>query len=96
MVQILDALPAKYKRCGYMNATSCIQIIRIVNIPHWYFERVVFPQQRLLFETLPEAELEIYTREMVGAMLTDKIFCARLQITDEDITEINPDKLTLN
>ncbi|XGW00685.1 MAG: DUF1830 domain-containing protein [Leptolyngbya sp. BL-A-14] len=32
-----------------------MQIPRIVNIPNWYFERVVFSGQRFLFETPPDA-----------------------------------------
>ncbi len=64
--------------CAYMNATSQIQIARISNVPRWYFERVVFPGQRLLFETVPKAQLEIHTSVMISAILADKIPCSRL------------------
>lgn len=47
--------------CGYANSTSAVQVVRIVNIPNWYFERVIFPGQRLLFEAKLDAELEVYT-----------------------------------
>ena len=83
MTQILDLLPSKYNHgiiCSYINATNFIQIVRITNITNWYFERVVFPQQHLLFEALPDAQLEIYTSEIVTAMKTDKIKCESLQI----------------
>ena len=46
--------------CCYTNRTDKIQIVRIANIEQWYFEKVIFPQQRLLFDAPPEAELEIY------------------------------------
>lgn len=85
MAQIFDSLPSKYDRrilCGYVNATSQIQIIRIANIPSWYFERVVFPKQRLLFEALPEAQLEIYTSEFPGTLLAERIACNRLRAND--------------
>ena len=66
--------------CCYANVTNQIQIIRITNIANWYFERVVFPQQRLLFEALPNALLEIHTSETATAILMDKIKCEFLQI----------------
>ncbi|BAY50087.1 hypothetical protein SAMD00079811_77160 (plasmid) [Scytonema sp. HK-05] len=66
--------------CGYVNATSHIQILRIANIPNWYFERVIFPEQRFWFEAPPDAQLEIHTSMMVSAILSDKIPCNLLRI----------------
>ena len=83
MTQILDLLPSKYNHrltCSYINTTNFIQIVRITNITNWYFERVVFPQQHLLFEALPDAQLEIHTSEIATAMRTDTIKCESLQI----------------
>lgn len=64
----------------YANATSQIQIAHISNVPRWYFERVVFPGERLLFETVPKAQLEIHTGVMPSAILADKIPCSRLLV----------------
>ena len=89
MTQILDLLPSKYNHrliCGYINTTRFIQIVRITNIANWYFERVVFPQQHLLFEALPDAQLEIHTSEIVTAMRIDKIKCESLQIHEDFAT----------
>jgi len=36
--------------CCYQNHSSQIQVIRIADMPDQYFERVVFPGQRLMFE----------------------------------------------
>lgn len=69
--------------CNYVNATSHIQIARITNIPNWYFERVVFPGQCLLFEALTDAQLEIHTGMMVSAILSDEIPCNCLCIYEE-------------
>lgn len=66
--------------CGYSNTTPGIQIARISDITHGYFERVVFPGECLRFEAGPDAHLEIHTSTMVSAILTDKIPCAHLQI----------------
>jgi len=85
MTQILTPLTSKRDRrvpCSYRNNTSQIQIIRIMNIPNWYFERAVLPGQRLLFKTLPEARLEIYTGTIASALLSDRVPCDQLQIND--------------
>jgi hypothetical protein len=85
MAQILDPLPSDNKEqilCCYVNATSHIQIARITNIPNWYFERVVFPGQRLILEAVPEALLEIHTGMMATAILSDKIPCSRLAVDE--------------
>jgi hypothetical protein len=66
--------------CYYINLTSKMEIVRITNIPNWYFERVIFPQERLLFHAPAQAQLEIYTHEMATAILADKISCTRLQV----------------
>lgn len=68
--------------CWYMNATNKMQIARITNIPHWYFERMVFPGERLLFEALPSAELEVCRTEETGEVACDRISCARLQVEE--------------
>lgn len=83
MTQILYSLPSDRSDkifCSYVNATSQIEIARIANVPNWYFERVIFPGQRLLFEAPPDAQLEIHTSTKVCAILSDKILCNRLRI----------------
>lgn len=65
--------------CSYVNTTSKTQIARITNISSCYFERVVFPGKRLLFEAPPEAQLEIHTT-MVTMILSDKISCESLRV----------------
>jgi hypothetical protein len=91
MAQILDAVPNNENDsilCCYVNATSRIQIARITNIENWYFERVVFPGQRLIFETLPEALLEIHSGMMASAILSDTIPCNRLCINEDKTEEL--------
>jgi hypothetical protein len=94
MAQILDPLPPNHSNkilCCYVNATSKIQVARITNIQNWYFERVVFPGQRLIFEALPTAQLEIHCGMMASAILSDTIPCDRLQIEieEEDLAEMD-------
>ena len=87
MAQIFDPLPTDTSApivCCYVNATSKMQIARITNIPNWYFERVVFPGQRLIFEAMPSAQLEIHCGMMASAILSDTIPCDRLRIDDDN------------
>ncbi len=97
MAQILDPIPNGNPNsilCCYVNATSQIQVARITNIDNWYFERVVFPGQRLVFEALAGAMLEIHTGMMASAILSDTIPCERLSISDvmddEEEFEVEP------
>lgn len=86
MSQILDSIPENHDQrlvCCYVNATSKIQIARITNIHNWYFEKVVFPGQQLMFETTIDAQLEIHTGMMASSILSDVIPCIQLQVQDE-------------
>lgn len=86
MSQIFDPIPGKDAHskivCCYVNATSKIQIARITNVPNWYFERVVFPGQHLIFEAVSTAQLEIHTGMMASSILSDMIPCVQLQVED--------------
>jgi len=84
MAQVLDPLPndgSDILLCCYVNSTSQIQVARITNVQNWYFERVVFPGQRLVFQAPRLGQLEIHTGMMASAILSDTIPCDRLQIT---------------
>ncbi|MCU0567872.1 MAG: DUF1830 domain-containing protein [Oculatellaceae cyanobacterium Prado106] len=85
MAQIFDPLPDNTQEkllCCYVNATSKVQVVRITNIPNWYFERVAFPGQRLVFEAMSGAQLEVHSG-MMSAILADTIACETLRIIDE-------------
>ena len=91
MAQILDPLPSNSSNqilCCYVNATSQIQIAKISNVPNWYFERVVFPGQRLVFEAVIGACMEIHTGMMASSILSDTIPCDRLQINEGPYSSI--------
>lgn len=69
--------------CYYANPTNQLQVIRITNIANSYFEKVVFPQQRLMFEAWSEALLEIHTGTIASSILSDRIPCPLLWIKEE-------------
>jgi Domain of unknown function (DUF1830) len=81
MAQLFDSVldPAANRLlCCYTNGTPQIQVVRITDIPGWYFERVVFPSQRLIFESPLGAHLEIHTGMMASSILSDTIACQDL------------------
>jgi hypothetical protein len=93
MAQVIDPPPSDDPEtilCCYVNATSKIQIARVSNVPNWYFERVVFPGQRLLFEAVSTGMLEIHTGMMASAILSDTLPCLDLRVEAVD----NLDALT--
>ena len=82
MNNAIDPLPKKVSgciTCEYLNTTSRLQVIRITNIPNWYFERITFPGQRLIFQAFPEALLEVHTYDRVTTILADHIPCASIR-----------------
>lgn len=46
--------------CYYTNSTPKIQLIRVLDGHNCNYEKVVFPQQRILFATTLEGRLEVY------------------------------------
>jgi len=91
-MSVFDPLPSSVQSgkivCCYVNATSKIQIARVTDVPNWYFERVVFPGQHLIFEAIASGHLEIHTGMMASAILSDTIPCVQLQI--EEVAEVSP------
>ncbi|MEO1134334.1 MAG: DUF1830 domain-containing protein [Cyanobacteria bacterium J06639_1] len=91
-MQIIDSLPndlgGKRVTCSYVNSTESIQIARITNVESWYFERVVFPGQRLMFEAIADATLEIHTGMMASAILDDTYLCKDLALDSENVTTL--------
>jgi hypothetical protein len=86
MTQALDPIPTDCFNsilCCYVNVTNQIQVARISDVPNWYFERVVFPGQKLLFESPSEAHLEIHTG-MASTILADRIACQYLRVCENE------------
>lgn len=70
--------------CFYINPTSQIQNVRITNIPSFYWERIVFPGQRLMFTAVMSAILEIHTSDTTIAG-SKQIPCHHLHIDENSI-----------
>lgn len=66
--------------CTYQNQTKFWQIIKIENVKDFHWEKVVFPWQTILFNTIKQAKLTIYSTNNATAILTDTIPCLKLQV----------------
>ncbi|MGB7443711.1 MAG: DUF1830 domain-containing protein [Coleofasciculaceae cyanobacterium] len=85
MNQLLHTPHSEYNErilCCYVNGTSNTLVAKVTNIPNWRFERVVFPNERFLFEAPPTAELEIHRNTPSGKVLSDKVTCNYLRVND--------------
>lgn len=80
--------------CEYYNQTDSVQIVRISNIDGWQFERTVYPGQKVFFETVPEAVLEVCTGEMMSAVVCDRIPCLRIRAAEPIQPPAQPAKST--
>ncbi|MCC0176066.1 DUF1830 domain-containing protein [Waterburya agarophytonicola K14] len=81
MLSTLKNPTQKLAICCYVNTSTHVEIARITNIPHWSFERVIFPGQRLIFEAPVIAKLEIHTGTAISSILSETIDCQKLQLT---------------
>ncbi len=62
--------------CFYINTTNQIQSIRLTNMPNLTWERIAFPGERLMFEALPDAQLEIKSSEVPNLI----VFCQQIRV----------------
>jgi len=80
MIQTVKPQQVQSIICSYSNPSPQVQVVRITNVKNWYFERVVFPKQTLMFNTPRTAHLEIHSSEIATAIQVDCIPCRRLAV----------------
>ncbi|MEM8719157.1 MAG: DUF1830 domain-containing protein [Cyanobacteria bacterium P01_G01_bin.39] len=80
MLSSLASSTSNFVLCCYVNATAHVEVVRITNVAHWYFERVVFPGKRLLFKAPITAKLEIHTGMSISSIKSETIDCKTLQL----------------
>ena len=81
MLSSIENTTQKPAICCYVNTSTHVEIIRITNIRNWFFERVLFPGQRVVFEAPLTARLEIHTGMAISSILSETIDCQELQLT---------------
>ncbi|MGB3615628.1 MAG: DUF1830 domain-containing protein [Elainellaceae cyanobacterium] len=68
--------------CYYVNHSSELQVLRIQGPANFYFEKVVFAQERLLFDAPRTATLEVFTQAKAADLALQKTPCHRLQVRE--------------
>lgn len=68
--------------CSYKNQTPQLQVLRIPPSATGYFERVVFPNQHLLFEAAAQDHLEIYYSVRNDFIEMRRIPCISLKVDE--------------
>ncbi len=86
MISSLAPSTSNFILCCYVNSTAKIEVARIANISHWYFEKVVFPGQRILFKAPITAQLEIHTGISISSIRSETIACQTLQLPSIEYT----------
>ena len=66
--------------CYYSNDTSQIQLIQLTDEKNASWKKIIFPRQKILFEGIPEAQLEIYTGRSGNPKCIELISCQSLQV----------------
>lgn len=62
----------------YLNRSKQLQILRISD-SRCYAERVVYPEQKIVFKALVDANVEIYTGEFITNLLAERTLVSNLQ-----------------
>ncbi|MEM8829246.1 MAG: DUF1830 domain-containing protein [Cyanobacteria bacterium P01_G01_bin.19] len=76
-------LPTQTLYC-YLNSTHKVQIVCLINSDGVLLEKVVFPRQRFVFESIPEGRLEIYVGQKGKKVLQKVIYCRNLSVEDSE------------
>ena len=67
------------KICCYFNSTNKIQIIKVLENKSASLEKIVFPQQRILFESSLR-KIEVYLQQNGQAILKNVFSCININI----------------
>jgi hypothetical protein len=73
--------------CFYENTSRKMQNAKICNVKNQYWERAVFPGERLFFEAVPEAELEIHQHQENGDVRCESFSCKhfKVKVVDKEL-----------
>lgn len=69
--------------CCYINTTHKMQLVRVVESQNrsLTLEKIIFPHQRILLETVPEGRLEVYLERDGKQALAEIISCRELKVS---------------
>lgn len=66
--------------CYYKNESQSVQILKIENAEDWYFEKLVDPDERLVFEAPEMAQLQIQYQSASDYDKVEIIPCYQLRV----------------
>lgn len=66
--------------CYYVNSTSKTQLIQVTDDLKVYWKKIIFPQQRILFEAVPQFKLKIQNNQPENIRVTKTILCQKLKV----------------
>ncbi len=80
--------PTSKVLCHYINSTHKMQLIRVLDNHNCNYEKVIFPQQRILFEAILEGRLEVYIEQEGKQMLKEIFSCHNLHQCQQKLNSI--------
>lgn len=80
--------PTSKMLCNYTNSTHKMQLIRVLDNHNCHYEKVIFPQQRILFEAILEGRLEVYIEQEGKPMLQEIFSCHNLHQCQQKLNSI--------
>ena len=84
--------PTPQMLCHYYNSTHKMQLVRVVDSDDYSEEKLVFPNQRILFSGINEGRVEVYSEHKGKKVLEKILYCYQLQ-TMTTSAKIEPQKL---
>ncbi|MDB9517081.1 DUF1830 domain-containing protein [Roseofilum reptotaenium CS-1145] len=66
--------------CYYKNDSQSVQILKIDNTEDWYFEKLVDPEERLVFEAPEMAQLQIHYQSASDYGVVEILPCYQLRV----------------
>lgn len=70
----------RWMLCYYNNNTQTIQLLQVKNVENWYFEKIVFPHEYIMFEAPETAQLEIHYQSPMDRISPDILPCSHIQV----------------
>lgn len=84
MIYLFNSRPPSSALCFYKNTTRKMQIVRIINIPNWRLEKIVFPAESFMFYAIPTSILEISSCDRFAEISLHTISCEEIRVVERE------------
>ncbi len=72
--------------CSYRNCSERMRIIRCCGPDDFFLERVVFPFEVLTFHCPPATDVEVWARDSVGVVLSERLPADALAMQQSEVS----------